>query len=237
MEIADILKQVEGGSVPSFVPPPSVRKAATEALESDAEGLGFASPSAFRLAEHLEAGKPVSKDEALELGRLARKARDQGKGLLFKLMGGDPVLKWTRGLEGGTESSPFDLRASIAKVDEALGIVFGWAITSTVDGTPYYDVQDDHIPEEAMLKAAVDFMANSRVLGDNHAGDEGGSIVFAFPLTGEIAKAFGISTSTTGLMIGVKPLSKDTLSKFADGTYTGFSIGGARIRDEVVDHG
>jgi hypothetical protein len=35
-------------------------------------------------------------------------------------------------------------------------------------------------------------------------------------------------------MIGVKPASEDTLTKFKDGTYTGFSIGGRRVKDEAA---
>jgi hypothetical protein len=49
--------------------------------------------------------------------------------------------------------------------------------------------------------------------------------VFAFPLTTEIAKSLGITTKQTGLLIAMRP-SESVLSKFKDGTYTGFSIGG-----------
>jgi hypothetical protein len=56
--------------------------------------------------------------------------------------------------------------------------------------------------------------------------------LFAFPLTEDIAKAFGLETKTTGLMIAVKPHDKETLEKFRNKEYTGFSIGGYRIADE-----
>ena len=115
--------------------------------------------------------------------------------------------------------------AQIVKVDSDLGLVFGFAIVSTVEGNPYYDVQGDYIPETAMLKAATDFMENSRVARDMHRGDQSGHVVFAFPLTADIAKALGIETEKTGLLIAMKP-EKDLLEKFQDGTYTGFSIGG-----------
>ncbi len=54
------------------------------------------------------------------------------------------------------------------------------------------------------------------------------------PLTEDIAKAFGIDTKTTGLMIAMKPDSDDMLAKFRNGELTGFSIGGHRINDEIV---
>jgi hypothetical protein len=51
--------------------------------------------------------------------------------------------------------------------------------------------------------------------------DRGNSICNRKP-----AKAFGVETKTTGLMIAIKPDSDDMLAKFRDGTLTGFSIGG-----------
>lgn len=123
---------------------------------------------------------------------------------------------------------------SIVKVDETHGIVFGWAIICKNGDCDYFDVQGDHIPEEAMLGAAVDFMKNSRVAGEMHEKEEGGSVVFAMPLTADVAKAFGIETKTTGLMIGMKPENPETIEKFKNGHYNGFSIGGIRIKDEEV---
>lgn len=122
----------------------------------------------------------------------------------------------------------------VVKVDESLGLVFGFAIVCKQDGEEYYDLQDDHIPEDAMLKAASDFMQNSRVADDMHDGVGMGTVVFAFPLTGDIAKALDIQTRQTGLLIAMKP-SSEVLAKFVDGTYTGFSIGGRRIKDEEVE--
>lgn len=124
-------------------------------------------------------------------------------------------------------------QAQMLKVDPKLGLVFGWAIVSKEGGEPYFDLQGDHIPEETMLKAAADFMETSRVAKEMHEGDAKGSVVFAFPLTGEIAKSLGITSEKTGLLIAIKP-TKELLGKFLDGTYTGFSIGGQYGEVEVV---
>jgi cation transport regulator ChaB len=118
-------------------------------------------------------------------------------------------------------------------INEDLGMVFGWAIVSTENGEPYFDVQGDHIPEDAMLKAASDFMENSRVAKDMHTGDQVGSYLFCWPMTADIAKAMGIECTKTGLMIGYRP-PPDILAKFKSGEYTGFSIGGVRLEDEEV---
>ena len=134
--------------------------------------------------------------------------------------------------QGEMVAMKFD-KAAVVKVDEALGLVFGFAIVSKQDGEDYYDLQDDHIPEDAMLKAATDFMENSRVAKEMHAGDEAGTIVFAFPLTTDIAKALDIVTKRTGLLIAMRP-ADGMLAKFKSGEFTGFSIGGYRITDEAA---
>lgn len=129
----------------------------------------------------------------------------------------------------------YENRVEVLKVDEALGLVFGWAMICTENGVPYYDTQDDHIPEASMLKASSDFMQNSRLLGDMHQKAEGGSVVFAFPMTADIAKAYGLTTAKTGLMIAVKPATDEVMAKFKSGEYSGFSIGGRRIKDEDAE--
>lgn len=130
----------------------------------------------------------------------------------------------------------------IAKVDAALGLVFGYAIVCKIDGEDYYDLNVDpdgervpeHIPEDAMLKAAADFMEHHRVAKEMHAGDPIGPAIFAFPLTTDIAKALDIVPHKTGLLFAMKP-SPDVLAKFVSGEYTGFSIGGVRIQNEDVE--
>lgn len=127
----------------------------------------------------------------------------------------------------------FETAATVCKVDESLGLVFGWAIICKQDGEDYFDVQGDNIPEDSMLKASADFMANSRVAKEMHDGEQIGDVVFAWPMTSEIAKAMGIETKNTGLMIAMKPAT-DVLKRFKSGEYTGFSIGGQRVKDEEV---
>ena len=125
------------------------------------------------------------------------------------------------------------LQADMLRFQKRQGIVLGWGIVCTEFGKAYVDTQGDHIPDEAMFEAAVDFMLNSRVSGDMHQKADG-QVVFAFPLTAEIAKAYGITCDRTGLMVAIKP-SAEVLAKFESGEYTGFSIGGAYIDNEKVE--
>ena len=152
------------------------------------------------------------------------------------LYGGKAGKQWcNRVLKANHPSPSFSVGGSVVKVDDTLGLVMGYAIISTREGEPYFDSQGDHIPEASMLEASVDFMKNSRVAKEMHQGEEKGSVLFAWPLTEEIAKAFGIQTSTTGLMIAMLPDNEEVLEKFKSGEYTGFSIGGSRIEDEEVE--
>lgn len=123
----------------------------------------------------------------------------------------------------------------ILKVAGELGIVYGFAIVSTIKGEPYYDLHGDHIPEDAMMKAAAAFMSESRTGKEMHSGDRIADILFAFPLTADVAKGLGIETEKTGLLIGFKPHDPAVLDKFRSGEYTGFSIGGYRGEDEEID--
>ncbi len=128
-----------------------------------------------------------------------------------------------------------ELEVRIAKVDEDLGIVFGYAIICKAGGEEYFDSQGDHIPEDSMLEATSDYMSGRRVAKDMHVGDAVGQVVFGFPMTAEIAKALDIEVQKTGFIVGMKPYKDEMLQKYAKGWYTGFSIGGKRIEDRILN--
>lgn len=141
------------------------------------------------------------------------------------------------------KNSP-DASFRIAKVDESLGLVFGWAVVCKVKGEDYYDLNVDvlgkhagervpeHIPEVVMVKAALDITKSGHAPGnDMHDGPDKGHYPFLFPMTTDIAKAMGITTDKTGLMCAYAP-TPEILSKYASGEYTGFSIEGSRLSYE-----
>jgi hypothetical protein len=128
----------------------------------------------------------------------------------------------------------FSTYAEVLKVQDELGLVLGWGIVCTENGEPYFDLQKDHIPEDAMLKAATDFMQNSRTAKEMHDGGKIGQILYAFPITEEIKKALDIDCPRTGLLVAMKP-SPEVLEKFKSGELTGFSIGGRRGIDKTVE--
>lgn len=127
----------------------------------------------------------------------------------------------------------FETICKVESLNKKLGLVFGWALVTKEDGADYYDTQGDHIPDETMLARSMDFMLAKRVAGEMHEVVDG-EVVYAFPLTEEIAKAMGIVSKRYGLMYGYKP-SAAVFAKFESGEYTGFSMGGERLDEKVVE--
>jgi hypothetical protein len=83
----------------------------------------------------------------------------------------------------------------IKKFNAELGLAFGYAIVCKENGEDYVDLHGDHIPEQVMLEAAVDFMMNTEAVGKtDHEGEPTGKVVFAFPMTTEIADSLNIMT-------------------------------------------
>lgn len=164
----------------------------------------------------------------------------------------DKVLPWTGAIELGPEifrelnpdwkSGVVEKSARVIKVVPKLGLVFGFAIVCTIDGQEYWDLNVDedgervpeHIPEDAMLRCALNFMAQAYRPGNlMHDGPALGEYPFAFPLTGDIAAALGIQTRKTGLLVGYRP-PPQLLALYEDGTLTGFSIEGMRLATEEI---
>ena len=131
------------------------------------------------------------------------------------------------------------LKARIAKVSESLGLVFGYAIICKEGGEDYFDLdasgESHHIPEATMLSAAKEFAKSARIAKEMHSGEPIGVNLFLFPMTGDIAKALGISVEKTGLLIGMAPDDPEVLAKFASGEYTGFSIGGKMLESRLLE--
>lgn len=230
-------------------PPRAVQRAAARGLKLRQEfGRGGTAVGIAR-ARDLSNGKSVSTGTVRRMKAFFdrhEKNKDtppeQGNGkIAWLLWGGDPGRRWAEGIlrreekaDMGKDVKKFNLDAQVLKVNEELGLVMGYAIVCCEDGEPYFDLQGDHIPEDAMLKASLDFMENSRTAKEMHDGDEKGTVVFAWPMTSEVAKAFDIEVNKTGLMIAVRP-DEDMLEKFRSGELTGFSIGGMRGEDEEIE--
>lgn len=127
-------------------------------------------------------------------------------------------------------SQDFITTTNIVKADESLGLVFGFAMVSKIDGKPHFDLHGHHIPDETVVKSLYKFASNP-VAKEMHTGEQIGEYLFMFPLTEDIAKSLGIESKQHGALVAMKPYDKEIIKKFASGEYTGFSIGGtAKMR-------
>ena len=106
-----------------------------------------------------------------------------------------------------------------------LGVVFGIGMITHMNGEPYYDSDNQHFPDDVMLKCTTEFMMSDRINNSEHTEITEGTVVHSFPLTKENAEAYGIDTPINGWLIAVK-VNDDTLKKFESGEYRGFSIEG-----------
>lgn len=118
------------------------------------------------------------------------------------------------------------IHCETVKVDAGRRLVFGFGIVCKVDGEEYFDLQDEHIPEDVMLDASLDFAKSARVAKEQHDGEPVGMYPFIFPLTAEIAKALELETRKTGMLVAAQ-FDAETFARFESGELTGFSIAGA----------
>jgi hypothetical protein len=117
-------------------------------------------------------------------------------------------------------------QATVLKVNEEQGLVYGWAYISTEDGKLLVDTQGDSIEPIEMEKMATNFMLNSRSAKVMHKGENVGTFVHSLPLTNDIMKAFDIYSDREGWIVAMKPDNEDVMKAYKSGEYTGFSIGG-----------
>lgn len=119
-------------------------------------------------------------------------------------------------------------RFRVSKVDDELGVVFGWASVSVkADGQPLEDLQGDIIDPLDLEKAAYDFVLYARGLDEMHEGKIRGQMVESLFVSPEKLKAMGLTATKkapqVGWWVGFKP-DADVLQKVKAGQLGMFSI-------------
>ena len=131
------------------------------------------------------------------------------------------------------KSQDFEVTAEICKTDDSLRTVWGWASIANEGGQPVIDLQGDIISAHELVKAAHEFMENSRDAGEMHRKFGIGTVVESMVLTSELQKSLGIDLGREGWLIGMKVHDDDVWAKVKSGDYAAFSIGGAGVRTPV----
>lgn len=114
----------------------------------------------------------------------------------------------------------------ITKVNEELGVIYGWASVTTKGGELVVDSQGEAIETIEIVKAAHKFVCDARVAKVMHQGGEVGEIVESLVFSEDIQKALGIELGLEGWFIGMRVPNDDLRKQVRDGDLPMFSIGG-----------
>ena len=135
-----------------------------------------------------------------------------------------------------------DITVKVLKRDQASPLVYGWGSICRVrdasgNMADYRDTDNEEFPEDVTEAAWREFMINSRAMDVMHDEQPLGRVVYAMPMTTDIAKAFGVldALDRTGVMVGVQIDDPQLLEKFRTGEYTGFSIGGSAQYEPISE--
>jgi hypothetical protein len=157
--------------------------------------------------------------------------------------------KWLAGVDAGAQGEisnvalvkraptgdEYTITCKVGKVDETLGVVFGYAFATTLDGgkSAHVDLQDDAIVGgDELIKVALGFVEAGAQSDVMHNEKRDGYCPFVMPLNAETKKAFKLAGDVEGVAIGMKP-SAETFKRFQSGELQGFSIGGTGIREPL----
>jgi hypothetical protein len=113
------------------------------------------------------------------------------------------------------------------------GLVYGWASIIEKDGEIVTDHQGDRITPDELVKAAHDFICNSRqggVLHDQY-GHRIGHIVESVVFTKELQDHLGIDLGKVGWLIGYQITDPKVKTLIKSGMLKAFSIGGRGRRE------
>jgi len=156
---------------------------------------------------------------------------ESGTGLLERAI--SAILEAVTDMEKADMTENVTKTADILKVDTERRIVWGWASVCTMKGETVTDLQGDRIAPAQMEKMADRFMRSARAAKAMHYGDDVGEVIHSFPMTKELADAFGIQSEREGWITGTYVKSDEEWAKVRRGEYKGLSIGGRARRKEA----
>jgi hypothetical protein len=125
------------------------------------------------------------------------------------------------------------LTARITKVDEDQRLVSGWFSVIEDGGERVVDAQGDVISEAALVKAAHDFMRDSRAGKAMHQGRRAADVVESIVFTRDLQKALGIDLGKVGWFATMKVRDDEVWKRVKSGELCAFSIGGTGRRRKI----
>lgn len=130
-----------------------------------------------------------------------------------------------------------NLVGQVVKVDTSRQLVFGWAsIAKKTDGEVVTDSQADFMDDQWELeKMAYRYVLHYRDGGEMHERRGVARLVESMVFTPEKLEKMGLATDALpmGWWVGFKVDDPQVWASAEAGKFTGFSIGGAGIREQV----
>lgn len=127
----------------------------------------------------------------------------------------------------------FDKHVAIEKVDEEQRMVWGWAyVCQDENGQQVVDHSGQIVELAEIHKAAHEFMQESRLGGEMHAG-EAGSVPESIVVTDAVAQELGITSRKRGWFIGYHVDDDAAWEGVKSGRYQAFSIGGSATVEAI----
>ncbi len=131
------------------------------------------------------------------------------------------------------DDDAWSIVAEISKVDDEKHCVYGWASVIEDNGQTVTDRQGDEIDVDELVKAAHEFMSNTRVAGEMHKKLGVGEVVESMVFTPELQKSMGINLGKVGWFVGMQINDQAVWDRVKKGELGYFSIGGRGVRKPV----
>ena len=131
------------------------------------------------------------------------------------------------------EKEPWTYTVRLLKAEEPR-VVYGVVYSPCDKGqTCQTDTQNDFVRSDELRKAAWDFMANSRTIGDQHRGPAKAEVVESFVAPMDMA-VDGEKITKGSWVLAVRVKDDAIWKKVLDGELSAFSIGGKGLRTPVT---
>lgn len=137
------------------------------------------------------------------------------------------------GIGADKRDADWSITVPIAKADDELRTVWGWASVTHEAGQVVTDTQGDQIDIGDLVKAAHGFMTDSRIGGDMHDVMGIGTVVESLVFSPDVQKALGVDLGKIGWFIGLRVTDDGVWKRVKDGELAAFSFGGRAVREAV----
>ena len=124
-------------------------------------------------------------------------------------------------------------KIDVAKADEDMRVVYGWASVVEDAGETVVDSQGDVIEPSELVKAAHEFVTSVRAGKAMHRGRVVAELVESLVFTKDMQTALNVDLGKVGWWVGMHIGDADVWARVKSGELRAFSIAGNAIRESM----